>query len=381
MRYYELTVTDPTSGKNIVLAGLNEPAGTPFIGNSPLGFALGTGPLVTSLYTSATTQNPKFIGQTNPGALNVEFDLPIGPFHTLQSNGLIRIWGLGIGAISQAWNLNPVNNQFKTFTLYGGMAKGLPLANPAQKGLLAQGIIWSSYGNWAGTEQTLNLIVEPFLNTIRAHISFNWLRGQDLRQALAQTFAQAFPQYTASINITADLIAPSPQPGYYDDGLDSFAKWLNGYTKWLGSQQYADYPGVMIVPDGKTLYAFDFFPANAKTVALNLWDFVGQPTWMENNTVAFQTVLRGDIKFGDSVTFPSGAFPPYVLQTPNPNATYPNSPAASRSTFTGKFLVNNWIEHFANFRQADAASWNTMFRVTVPPKSGPLTITALGPET
>lgn len=363
MRYYELTVVDPASGQNIVLAGQGGSASPgASVGNSFLGFALGTGPLATSLYTAATTSNPKFIGQTNPAALNLEIDASIAPLDvpTSQSMSYLRLWGLGIHCISQAWNLNPVNNVFKTFSLKAGMAKGLPLANPAQANLILQGAIYQAFGNWVGTEQTLDLIVTAgptFYSGVG--ISFNWQKGESLQSALAQTFKQAFPRYTAVINISANLTAPNPQPAYHNT-LEHFAAYLQQYTQWLGRQTYgSSYSGVGIISVGNTLYAFDGQgPTAPKTIALNLWDFVGQPTWIDVNKLTFPCVLRGDIQIGYQVTFPTGVLPPYALTTPQ--AAKPGAPAAASSTFQGTFKVTE-IHHYGNFRQADAASWNTTF--------------------
>jgi hypothetical protein len=80
------------------------------------------------------------------------------------------------------------------FTLRGGMSKGLPLANLGQQGLIAQGIIWQAFGNWTGTNQTPELIMQGSANP-DAPISFDWKRGTNLEPALKLAFAQALPKY------------------------------------------------------------------------------------------------------------------------------------------------------------------------------------------
>lgn len=362
MRYYSLTVVDPASGQNIVLAAQGAATSVPAIANSALGFALGTGPLVTSLQTAATTANPKLIGTTNLAALNIEIDVAIAPLDVPGSESMsyLRIWGLGIRCISQAWNLNPVNNVFKTFSLKAGMAKGLPLANPAQAGLILQGSIYQAFGNWAGTEQTLDLIVKAGPDTANdVGISFNWQKGQSLQSALAQTFSQAFPSYTAVINISDNLTAPSNQPAYHDT-LENFAAYLTPYTRQLGQQTYgSSYGGVGIFAVGNFIYASDGQgPTPPKTVAIAFQDLIGQPTWIDANKLTFPCVMRGDINIADQVTFPVGVLPPYALTTPQ--AAQLNAPAAASSTFQGTFKVTE-IHHYGNFRQADAASWNSTY--------------------
>lgn len=356
MRYYSLTITDPSTGQNVLLS----PSG--------LGFTAGSGPLATSLYNSQTTNNTQLIGATNPNALNIEFDLPVVPLHIPQGNSLIRLWGVGLQALGQASDLNPVGDAFKTFSLSGGMAKGLPLANPSQANALAQGIVYQAFGNWTGTEQTLDIIVMGSAKQGSADddgtfpdtpISFSWPKGTNLQLALSQMFRQAFPNYTPAINISANLIAPSDQKCVHLDE-SSFAQWLQQYTKRLGAQQYgASYQGVGIIPVGATLYASDGQGSTpAKTVPLAFQDLIGQPTWIKAYTITFSTTLRGDINWGDQVTFPTAVLPPYALTTPA--AAFPGSPAASSSAFKGTFTITE-VHHYANFRAADAASWNTTF--------------------
>lgn len=354
MRYYSLTITN-SAGQNVTLS----PTG--------LGFATGAGPLASSLYTAQQTSNSKLIGLTNPAALNIEFDLIVYPGHKPQGQSLIRLWGLGIKTISQAANLNPANGVPASFSLSAGMSKGLPLANPAQAGIIATGLIWQAFGNWSGTEQTLDLIVQPGQPPSNEGISinWNWQKGQNLQAALTQMIAQAFPGYTADINIAPSLVAQSPQPGCYRD-IAAFFTYLNRYTQWLGAQQYGpSYPGVTCAFAGKTLQVFDGQGTTSSVTTINFQDLVGQPTWIDVNTVTFQTVLRADLQLGDQVTFPTSVVPPYALTTPG--AAFPGSPAASSSTFQGLFSITE-VHHYANFRQSDAASWNTTFTaIYVPP--------------
>lgn len=360
MRFYQLSIM---SADGTVMYEIDK---------NGLGFSMSIpsqGPTFSSTYTPWQTANSQLVGQPNPNALNIEFDFPISPMHMPQGGALIRVWGLGIRCISQASNLNPVGTEFKTFVLRAGMSKGLPLANPAQQGVVAQGAIYQAFGNWSGTEQTLDLIVMPgvVVTNSGVPIILNWKRGTNLQSALKQVFAQAFPTYTASINISENLVAPSDQMGHYPT-TDSFAKHLYKYTRWLGAKvNGSEYQGVSIIVRGNTIYASDGAGSiPPKTVALAFQDLLGQPTWIGANTITFQTALRGDINFSDRVTFPTGVMIPYALTSPD--AAYPNSPAASKSAFQGTFVCNQDIHYFANFRQSDATSWNTTYRATLIPK-------------
>ncbi len=89
-------------------------------------------------------------GRAIPGALNIEWDIPVAPFATPMGAAWVRVWGVSLAQISQSSDLNGMNIQ-----VFGGMQKGLPLANPMQYGLLVQGQIFQAFGNWIDTNQTL----------------------------------------------------------------------------------------------------------------------------------------------------------------------------------------------------------------------------------
>ena len=131
MRYYKIVITDPSSG-NVI---------------TPPGF---DGLLGGASYTSFVN------GQSLPGAWNVELDIPVIGAATPQGSAGARIWGISRQEISQANDLNG-----KNISIFGGMQKGLPLANPAQSGLLVQGFIFQAFGNWIGTDMTLDFVINP----------------------------------------------------------------------------------------------------------------------------------------------------------------------------------------------------------------------------
>jgi hypothetical protein len=73
-------------------------------------------------------------GTVDPGALNIEFDCPIAAEATPNGSAWLRVWGIPLSMIAQSTNYSG-----QTIQLFGGMSAGLPLANPAQQGILAQG--------------------------------------------------------------------------------------------------------------------------------------------------------------------------------------------------------------------------------------------------
>jgi len=293
----------------------------------------------------------------DPGALNLEIDLPVSRFHTPQGGGTFRLHGVGLRMIGQSANLNG-----QSIVLSAGMGKGLPLANPKQAGVIYRGQIFQAWGNWRGTEQTLDFIVFPGDLTPSGGVMFNWQPGQALEDAIRASLTPAFPDYTPKINIAA-LQVPKGA-AVYDTArsLMDFARMLNDITQPIGAKQYKDYPGVTITTDGTNIYVFDRTAPPRKRVALAFQDLIGQPTWLDQATITFQAVMRSDIDVTDYITFPSGIATPYVQLTQS--AVGPNVPAQSKSVFQGTFAITE-MQHFGNFREPDAASWNTTFRAAV----------------
>lgn len=133
------------------------------------------------------------------GALNIELDILNYGYDSPAGQSFVRIWGIPLQEIAQASNLNMQNIQ-----VYGGMQKGLPLANPAQAGLLVQGQIQQAFGNYISVNQTLDLIVVAGYASASApggtgspeasaDIPFNWKAGVPLGTAIKNALATSTP--------------------------------------------------------------------------------------------------------------------------------------------------------------------------------------------
>jgi len=340
VRYYQIILSDPGSGQ------VYQPDST------GRGFTKKSGG---STFTSYAN------GKNIPGALNVEFDMPVVTWDSPQGNGLIRVWGVSLGMIGQASNLNGAN-----ITLSAGMQKGLPLANPAQAGVIVTGSVYQAFGNWQGVNQTLDLIVQASALSPPNGISFTWTSGNSLAGALFTTLSQAFPAYKAKVEIATNIQPPfgASQSGTYQS-LQQFAGYLLEVTQKAGQSVYgSSYPGVQITITGSTIRVFDGTVAQTP-IKLAFQDLIGQPTWINPGVVNFKTVLRSDIGVGSQVQFPQGIIAPYALTSAA--AAAPNAPARSKAVFQGVFTAIE-THHFANFRQADADSWNTTFSATPVPQ-------------
>src|ERR1017187_8787072 len=128
-------------------------------------------------------------GKYDTGALNIELDIPVFSVAAPQGNATLKIWGIGLPAISSAHNLVG-----ETIKIYGGMANGLPLANPDQYGLLLVATIFQCYGNWQGIEQTLDFVITSLASPLTSvpNIVLNWVKGQTLGDAAVSALTPVY---------------------------------------------------------------------------------------------------------------------------------------------------------------------------------------------
>lgn len=324
MRYYKIDITNATTGKPMLPSSLG-----------------GIG--ITSLLPQ---------GGANIAALNVELDIPVAMYATPSGAALARIWGLSLKDIGNAFDLNDA-----LVSIYGGMSKGLPLANPAQSGLLVKGLIFQAYGNWMGLEQTVDLQITPAAGTVDEpkNISFQWLAGTPMSQAITSTLKTAFPDAQMTVNISPRLVTAHDETGYYFT-LSEFAGLVKDLSKSVISD--SSYVGIDIAYNGATLVVQDgTVPPKPKVISFV--DLIGQPTWIEPFTISFKTVMRADIGLSDVVTLPKS------LATSTQQAFLR---ARDQTTFSGNYQIRS-VHHYGNFRQPDGESWNTTFEAFQIPKA------------
>ena len=298
-------------------------------------------------------------GVFNPAAQNVIMDFML----TVEDNPLggssLKIEGVSLDDLKQStqYGAQLVGTKFTPgfdIRVSGGMGKGLPLANPAQQGVILAGTVYQSYGNWEGVNQSLDMVIYPAQAFIQpVNLTFNWLAGTPLSQALAATFSNAFPGYKQIIKISPNRVLSYTQPGAYTS-VATFAAMIRRLTE--GQLSSTD-QGVSIVVQSGAVYAFDN-TTQSTPKQLNFYDLIGQPTWLSFKQIQIKTVMRGDIFVGDVVELPNqlSGLPGQVIQT--------NIPAGApglrqSSVFTGKFVVNQ-IRQIGNFRSPNGADWCTI---------------------
>lgn len=305
MRYYDLAVTNPSSGNKILH------------------------------YTSYPN------GQYDPGALNIEYDLFVAPEDVSVGNSTITISGIPSSVLTNAKKFTQ-----QRITLKAGMGKGLPLATPSQAGLILQGQIFQSFGNWVGTQLDISFVVLGSIYTLKSqgNLVLNWLAGQTLAQALTTTLQTAYPQATVKINI-ADIVM-----GY---NVIHFCATLGQLAQFLivntSTQVRITIFGSIITVQDNT------YKPTAKQ--LSFTDFVGQPMWIAPNMIQLWCVTRADIQVGDYITMPQGFgnLPGFVQTTSAANPSYENYTTAMQ----GKFVVHT-LRQLGNLRDPQGTSWCTV---------------------
>lgn len=291
-------------------------------------------------------------GKFNPGALDIELDLWAFNYATAAGGGMdvksyVRIFGIPLQTVAQATDLNQ-----GTIEIYGGMSPGLPLATAAanQQGLLVRGTIFPAFGNWIGTDMTLDLVLAPPTgsNNTPVNITHNWSKGTKFSDAAKSSLSAAFPSATVNVNVSSGLVLNYDNPWIYGT-LQQFAQYAKGIShKVLGPPP--GYAGVNVVQNGNTINVFDgtVAPSTVKQIAYQ--DMIGQPTWL-GYQVNFNTVLRADIAVGDTVQLP----PAIQINTPQSSIL-----AKNKLSFAGKYVIQS-VRHVGRFRQPDAGSWVTVF--------------------
>ena len=291
----------------------------------------------------------------DPNALNVEMDLLKYPQHSPKAGSFVRIWGLDLTTTLNAAKIYTG----KQITVYGGMQKGLPLANPNKQGeQLVSGTVWPAFGTWVDNNMFVDFII-PSRKTgagdvpNAANVIHNWPKNTPLAQAMKNTFAQAFPFLTPIINISSSLIRNYTETGFYQT-LGQYASFIFQHS--IEIMNNPTYSGVHIWVHGDNIIASDFTQQSAaKTV--DPWDLVGQPAWMSPVLAQVKMVMRGDIQPGDYITLPP------TLATLGSTAALPNSQASN--IMQGSFYVQ-WIRHTGNFRQPDWPSWCSTYTLIQP---------------
>ena len=287
-----------------------------------------------------------------PGALNIEFDLPVLTADIPAGNGFLKIWGIDLATLNKASMLNAMN-----ITIAAGMKTGLPLANeqvaayPVRNGIIFQGTIFQAFGNWQGTEQSLDMILTTRLSPApeikpksNRPIVFNCQAGQPFQGAISQALSLA--GITSKVNVSP-LLTPAEPVIFQCSNITTFAQAILDQSKLV--MKNPNYLGVKTI---KTVYGYDCTDNTVPGAPIGVFfnDLIGQPTWLDYLVVQMKLVLRSDISVGATVLMP----PSIMLNKAKIYGVVKND-----ISFKGTGWVQH-VRHIGNFRQQDANSWATV---------------------
>lgn len=296
-------------------------------------------------------------GKPDPNALNVQFDIPVCTYAVPAGMVSITVEGVALSDLSEAQNFVGPPDKPMIATLKGGMGGGLPLENPKQKGTIVVGEVFQAFGNWVGTDMTLELVLNPSVFTQQKGYQGNfilpWTKGTKLSDALQQCLSTAYQQSSPkiSINIADSWVATRDQHGAYHT-LEELAQAVSNATETDDLNS-----GVQIGINNGTLMVWDS-SYQPKAVQLSFTDFVGQPTWIDVNQMQIKTVMRSDLQLGSIIEMPKNyANVPGMVTT---TAQSMPSSLKYKPTFTQKFQIIQ-LRQLGNFRSTDSGEWATVF--------------------
>lgn len=294
-------------------------------------------------------------GVFDPQAQNVTFDIYEYNYAIPAGGSTISIEGITLGDIGQSKSYTGMTIQVK-----GGMKKGLPLANPKQAGTLVTGQVFQSFGNWEGTEMSLDfvLLASPFTYEMPGNFSFNWKKGTPLSGALLAMFNAAYPgSPSIVIDISPSRVASSDHV-FIHHSLEQAAQSILSLTK--GKLDPTD-AGVQISINGaQGIYAYDYTQAS-NPIDLSFNDFVGQPVWIKPYEIQLKLVMRGDLSVGTLIRMPKYQKSPLPSVPGIVTTLEPSLPSYTKQNivFQGNFFVSK-LRHVGNFRDPNGASWVTI---------------------
>ncbi len=325
---------------NIIISYPNDP--TAIVGGVAVGASAGK---VKKVYSSFVN------GVFDPAALNVEIDIPIGAYASPLGYGTVMIEGIALKELSNASDFAGL-----VFTMYAGMSKGLPLANVAQQGLILSGLIYQSFGNWQGTEMSLNFVIAPSVYSYDnpGDLVLNWIANTPLVSALETCLSNAYKNTPINKPIMIDnYILPHDENGIYHS-LEQFASFIYNKTTKI-NQDGTVIQGVNISIQGGEINIFDSTTATTP-VHILFTDLIGQPVWIATNQIQLKLVMRGDLNIGGTLILPAQIqnVPGLVLTSAN---AYP-SQTKDVMNFNGLFKIIE-MRHTGNYRSPQGDAWIT----------------------
>jgi len=313
-------------------------------------------------FTAFSYSSQSGLGSDNYSSLRVDLDIFQNAYHQYASNGYVKVWGVDLKQLSNIANLNPtISTDGRTVQLCQiyvqiGMSKGLPYANPRQRGIVLQGSILQAFANWQGTEVCLDLVIVPGYvdpNSLR-NITFNWKKGTELTDAVKQSLQNAYPATPVNGSFSSGLIYTEDTIAQNFDLLSLSSK-VNQVSRTI--KKDPNYTGAIITSNAEGFFLTDSGITPKATKQIAFTDVIGNLTWLGINTISTKVVMRGDLNIGDYISFQSGI---PVLNIVNNNSQYRN-----RISFNGTFFITK-LHHVGSSRSPDGNAWVTIIEAIIP---------------
>lgn len=310
------------------------------------------------------TSKPVYSWTSYPGGLAdssaqlIEFDAMVAPMGAPLGTGQrITVHGVSLSTLSQSQQFADLAAPWSA-KLTVGFRSGLPLADSSHNGVAFQGTVVQSYGNWIGTEMSLTLIVAaggPYDLSHPGNFTLLWTKGQSLADSLHSTLDPIYGASSVSITIGSSYAS--------DWNKLHRARTLGGLARWVANDTLHDDDGpITIVDSAGQIRVYDkTAPVTSHTID---WvDLIGQPTWIAQDTLSVQLIMRGDLRVGDHLEFPktiNGNTPTSgvgLVSTQLPGM----ASIKFKSTFQSTYLIAG-LRYIGNSRSSDSSQWSVVAR-------------------
>jgi hypothetical protein len=285
-------------------------------------------------------------GTSGGTGLHIEASFPITPGASPAGEATIKIFNVPLSMFSRASDF-----QGKSIYIRGGMDRGLPLANPEQRGLLLQGQIFFASGTREGKACYLSFTIFAQNNprTEPKNLTISWYKGEPIDNAIKNTMTNAGYARTET-KISENTKAQRDTHACFST-IRQFSDWL----KKLGIECH--------YKTAENNYVFTDKSQDSKSSPkeISIFDFLGQPTWLGPGLAAIKVVLRGDIQ------------PDQYIEIKDPQlsqqAGIVNAPITqeNRLGFKGVFDVVA-VTHYMNYYDLAAENWCTVLQLATSEK-------------
>jgi hypothetical protein len=100
-------------------------------------------------------------GQNNPNALQVQFSIEKVDAANIGKHSFLRIMGVPLKVLQQANAYNGVSVVMRAGFFYPGLPLAKQQSQSPRTGMMFQGTVFSAFGNWRGTDVSLDFLLVP----------------------------------------------------------------------------------------------------------------------------------------------------------------------------------------------------------------------------